>query len=169
MTRSTGMTDASVLMDVGSGLCRPLIHALATGRVTACLGVEIDHVKCRKARAFITLTTKRIRAKGMNLKTDFNLEVVCSGIEGLSSIGSTTHIYTFWEGVPADARIALGKLFRESPTTTAICVVQRAIRHPPAEFMADYGFGRLLLVEKQKVMMSGSRSSFTAYIFVKHS
>lgn len=169
MSKLAGMTYSSVLMDVGSGLCRPLIHALATRRVAACRGVEIDRIKCQKAEAFIALTKKRIQAKGMDLDGEFEVDVVCSGIERIASLDPVTHVYSFWEGVPVDARMGLGKLFRESSTATAICVVQRAMRCKcPAEFMAnEYGFGPLRLVDRRRVSMSGSGRSFTAYIFVK--
>lgn len=156
-------------MDVGSGLCRPLIHALATGRVAACRGVEIDRVKCQKAEAFIELTKKRMRAKGLEgLSCDFSVEVVNEPIEQIKSLDPVTHVYSFWEGVPAGARAGLGKLFRESRTTRAICVVQRAMRCEPTSFMAEeYGFGPLHLVDTRKVTMSGSGRSFTAYVFSK--
>lgn len=169
MTKLAGMGSDSVLMDVGSGLCRPLIHALATGRVAACRGVEIDSIKCQKAEAFIDLTKRRIKANGMDLNSEFALDVVCSGIENIKTLDPVTHVYSFWEGVPVDARVGLGKLFRESSTTRAICVVQRAMRcASPAAFMSEeYGFGPLRLVDTRKVSMSGSGRSFTAYVFSK--
>lgn len=169
MSKLAGMTSESVLLDVGSGLCRPLIHALATGRVAACRGVEIDRVKCQKAEAFIDLTKRRIKATGMELKSDFALDVVCSGIEHMKSLDPVTHVYSFWEGVPVDARVALGKLFMGSSTAQAICVVQRAMRcESPAAYMSEeYGFGPLRLVDTRKVSMSGSGRSFTAYVFCK--
>jgi len=169
MTKLAGMGSDSVLMDVGSGLCRPLIHALATRRVAACRGVEIDSVKCQKAEAFIELTRRRIKANGMDLNSDFALDVVCSGIENIKTLDPVTHVYSFWEGVPVDARVGLGKLFRESSTARAICVVQRAMRcQSPAGFMSEaYGFGPLRLVDTRQVSMSGSGRSFTAYVFSK--
>jgi len=170
LEKLTGMSGSeSVLMDVGSGLCRPLIHALATGRVAACRGVEVDRVKCQKAEAFIELTKKRMRAKGMKLSSDFNVEVVNEPIELVASLDPVSHVYSFWEGVPVVARAGLGKLFRESTTARAICVVQRAMRcASPAEFMSgEYGFGPLRLLETRKVTMSGSGRSFQAYVFVK--
>ena len=170
LEKLTGMSGSeSILMDVGSGLCRPLIHALATGRVAACRGVEVDRVKCQKAEAFIELTKKRMRTKGMKLSSDFNVEVVNESIELVKSLDPVTHVYSFWEGVPVVARAGLGKLFRESTTARAICVVQRAMRCvSPAKFMSgEYGFGPLRLLDTRKVTMSGSGRSFTAYVFTK--
>jgi hypothetical protein len=170
MEKVAGLNSSkSVLMDVGSGLCRPLIHALATGRVASCRGVEIDPIKCTKAEAFLVLVKKKIRERGLDFKTDFDLDVVCSGIESIPSLGPVTHVYSFWEGVPVSARVALGKIFRESMTAKAICVVQRSMRcESPAEFMSkEYGFGPLRLVDSRRVSMSGSGRSFMAYIFVK--
>jgi hypothetical protein len=169
LSKLAGMSSESILMDVGSGLCRPLIHALATGRVAACRGVEVDRVKCQKAEAFIELTKKRMRAKGMTLSSDFNVEVVNESIEQVKSLDPVTHVYSFWEGVPVDARAGLGRLFRESTTVQAICVVQRAMRcASPADFMCqEYGFGALRLLATSKVTMSGSGRSFTAYVFSK--
>lgn len=171
MEKTTGLcgTNQSVLMDVGSGLCRPLLHAMATNRATSCVGVEVDSVKCLKAEAFCSQIQKRMRTKEMMAGSDWNIDIVCTGIESLETLGPVTHVYTFWEGVPVDARAGLGRLFRESSTTTTISVVQRAIRcENPAEFLDEaYGFGPLTLVDSFRVSMSGSGRSFMAYIFVK--
>jgi len=159
----------TVLMDVGSGLCRPLIHALVTGRASSCTGVEVDSIKCVKAEAFSTQVKRRIVKKGMNFKSDWDMDIVCSGIESLGTLNPVTHVYSFWEGVPVDARLGLGRLFKESRTALSICVVQRAMRHDsPAEVMdEEYGFGPLQLLDSFRVSMSGSGRSFMAYVFIK--
>lgn len=158
-----------VLMDVGSGLCRPLIHALATGRASSCTGIEVDSIKCLKAEAFCAQVKRNIASKGMNMKSDWDMDIVCSGIEKLATINPVTHVYSFWEGVPVDARIALAALFKESSSAISICIVQRAIRSDdPAEYMdEEYGFGPLRLVDTFRVSMSGSGRSFMAYVFIK--
>lgn len=158
-----------VLMDVGSGLCRPLVHALVTGRASSCTGVEVDSIKCVKAEAFCSQIKRSIVRKGMNLKSDWDMDIVCSGIESLATLNPVTHVYSFWEGVPVDARIGLGTLFKESKTVTSMCVVQRAMRSQnPAECMdEEYGFGPLTLVDSFRVSMSGSGRSFMAYVFIK--
>lgn len=168
-TNDVGKSCPSVLMDVGSGLCRPLVHALATGRVSSCTGVEVDRIKCIKADAFCRQVKRQITRKEINVKSNWDIDIVCSGIEALPTINPVTHVYSFWEGVPVDARVGLAKLFKQSRTATSICVVQRAIRHDnPAEYMDEaYGFGPLRVVDSFRVAMSGSGRSFMAYVFVK--
>lgn len=169
MEKLTGLHGGSVVMDVGSGLCRPLVHALATGRASVCVGVEVDEVKCVKADAFCAQVKKNIVAKNIKCSSSWDIDIVCCGVESMETLNPVTHVYSFWEGVPGDAREGLGRLFQESLTAQAICVVQRAMRcDDPAEYMNDmYGFGPLELRDSFRVTMSGSGRSFMAYVFVK--
>jgi hypothetical protein len=75
------------------------------------------------------------------------------------TLDPATHAYTFWEGVPAKARMAFGQLFAKSSTLTSVAVVQRAVRKmSPEALMQSYGFGDLKLVATVKnVHMSGKR------------
>ena len=52
LTRHSGLDSDSHLVDVGAGLGRPLLHALADPGVAMASGVELDPVKCEKAEAF---------------------------------------------------------------------------------------------------------------------
>lgn len=63
-----------------------------------------------------------------------SLLIRCSLIETatlclqLGSLSPATHAYAAWEGFPASAMIAIGKLFVATPSLRAIAVVQRAFR-----------------------------------------
>ena len=77
----------------------------------------------------------------------------------MRTLDPATQAYSFWEGVPVDARAAFGRLFAASATLRGLAVVQRALRGaPPAAAMAELGFGRLRLVDSFPVSMSGARS-----------
>ena len=74
----------------------------------------------------------------------------------MRSLDPATHAYSFWEGVPVDARCAFARLFAASTTLRGVAVVQRSMRgETPADFMADLGFGALQLLDSFPVTMSG--------------
>jgi hypothetical protein len=89
-------------------------------------------------------------------------------VEGLRNLHGATHAYSFWEGVPGDARAAFGRLFAQSKDTMGVAVVQRSMRgcDPVALMHTEYDFPNdLVLEESFPVLMSGSGQMFTAYIF----
>jgi hypothetical protein len=96
-------------------------------------------------------------------------EIRCSSIEDMKSLDPATHAYSFWEGVPVEARVRFGRLFSSSKTLKSVAVVQRSMRKddPAEEMDALYGFGSLVLVGTFPVSMSGSGRNFMAYIFNK--
>ena len=52
LSKHSSLDHRSHLVDVGAGLGRPLLHALADPGVAMASGVELDPVKCEKAEAF---------------------------------------------------------------------------------------------------------------------
>jgi len=92
--------------------------------------------------------------------------VYCAPIEDVPALTPATHAYSFWEGIPTDARCEFGRLFRESPTLMYICVVQKHVRDIEAE-MEEYGFGRMTLLDQHKVSMTGSGRNFQAYVLTR--
>lgn len=84
--------------------------------------------------------------------------LLCLQMHGEGTLNPATHAYTFWEGIPARARTAFGKLFEESSTLKCIAIVQRAIRRQtPAEYMESLGFGSLQLMDTLSgIHMSGA-------------
>eukprot|EP00890_Picochlorum_soloecismus_P002356 jgi/Picsp_1/3120/NSC_05961-R1_protein len=170
MKEKCNLNDKSHLMDVGSGLCRPLVHAIVTAQVVQTTGVEIDRIKCMKAEAFCSQMKRQLYGKKYDVACTVPMpEIRCSSIEDMESLDPATHAYSFWEGVPVDARVRFGRLFSTSKTLTSLAVVQRSMRkEDPAEEMdALYGFGALVLVGTFPVSMSGSGRNFMAYIFNK--
>eukprot|EP01026_Neomeris_dumetosa_P056851 TRINITY_DN5207_c0_g1_i4.p1 TRINITY_DN5207_c0_g1~~TRINITY_DN5207_c0_g1_i4.p1 ORF type:complete len:399 (+),score=52.02 TRINITY_DN5207_c0_g1_i4:210-1406(+) len=156
----------SIMVDIGAGLGRPLMHALVSPGVKAALGIELDHVKVSKAQVLMQETADEMRRRKLLQIDEAALpRIVCSGVEEVKSLEPGTHAYSFWEGVPVEGRIAFAQLFANSDTLKAVAVVQRALRHDPVEVMKGLGFGSLQLVDKFGVKMSGSRNGFTAYIF----
>ncbi|MEW5307451.1 MAG: hypothetical protein WDW36_009846 [Sanguina aurantia] len=160
----------SVLVDIGAGLGRPLLHALLDPGVAEVFGVEMDSVKVQKAVAFGPQVLRQMDQRGI-LPLGHRLqppEIRCASVEQVSSLEPATHAYSFWEGVPASGKEAFGKLFAKSRSLKAVAVVQRAIRkEDPSTYMSELGFGPLLLLKSFPVNMSGSGRSFTAYIFSK--
>jgi hypothetical protein len=137
---------------------RPLVHALVGGHVATATGIELDRVKCAKAAAFFKLAITQLQQKGVVPVDMIMPSIKCSPIEAIVSLNPATHAYSFWEGVPYDARLAFGKLFAASSTLQAVTVVQRSMRNDdPASLMDEwYNFGSLQLVESFPVSMSGT-------------
>ncbi|KAL3160311.1 hypothetical protein ABBQ38_009701 [Trebouxia sp. C0009 RCD-2024] len=168
LSKSCGLDQSSRLVDVGAGLGRPLLHALIHPGIASGYGIEIDQIKCSKAHAFLRQSAAALLKRGFTSKELAVPVVKCSAIEKISSLDPATHAYSFWEGVPIDAKCAFGSLFAASRTLKAVAVVQRAMRQAdPAEVMAELGFGQVDLVSSFAVSMSGSGRSFTAYVFNK--
>ena len=137
----------SVLVDVGAGLGRPLLHAMLQCRVRRCFGSEVDAVKCSKAEVFMDRALRQVFANGLlRGRPPARPEVLCAAVEDVATLGEATHAYSFWEGLPPDAKRGLGRLVRASGTLRAFAVVQRGIRdgpgrRGPAEELAALGFG----------------------------
>lgn len=164
------LDSSSHVLDVGSGLCRPLLHACLTAKVAKTTGIEIDAIKCMKATAFCTHVCTMLKRKGHLSEGSIVLpEIQCISVDDVLSLDPATHAYSFWEGVPTRSREALGRLFLRSQTLKSITVVQRSMRSKDPALAMDelYGFGPLLLVDSFRVSMSGSGRSFMAYIFKK--
>jgi hypothetical protein len=122
-----------------------------------------------KAEAFLERTATTLLKRGI-IEKAVDLPVIeCTPVEKVLSLDPATHAYSFWEGVPLDARAAFGHLFDGSHTLRSVTVVQRSMRSEnPEEVMEqDYCFGPVDLVETLSVAMSGSNRQFTAYVFNK--
>ena len=164
-----GMDKSSTLLDVGAGLGRPLLHALVAYGVKSIRGIEVDPVKCQKAKVFVEKTLEMVNKKGTEAELEADEDwLQCRSIESLDSLGPTTHVYTFWEGIPVVAKEALGALFSESATCKAIAVVQRALRNKDTLLYLDQlGFTGVEVAKSFPVTMSGSGRTFRAYIICK--
>eukprot|EP01025_Chloroclados_australasicus_P007537 TRINITY_DN12441_c0_g1_i8.p1 TRINITY_DN12441_c0_g1~~TRINITY_DN12441_c0_g1_i8.p1 ORF type:complete len:298 (-),score=35.53 TRINITY_DN12441_c0_g1_i8:449-1342(-) len=144
------------------------LHAITSPGIRSALGIELDQVKVAKAQVLMHETTIEMqRRQLLEVREGVLPKMVCSGVEDIASLDPTTHAYSFWEGVPVQGRVAFANLFAASTTLQAVSVVQRAIKHNPVEVMSALGFGMLQLVDKFPVRMSGSRTGFTAYIFLR--
>lgn len=165
------LCEDSILVDIGAGLGRPLLHAAVSHGVRQSFGIELDKVKCDKALAFGNRVLDALKRFQCDQQPELVLGnspvVLCSPIEAVATLSPATHAYTFWEGVCSEARQALGALFASSKTLGAISMVQRTMRCDPVAEIEGYGFGPVKLVGTCKVAMSGSGRRFTAYTFVK--
>ncbi|GAX83438.1 hypothetical protein CEUSTIGMA_g10863.t1 [Chlamydomonas eustigma] len=163
-----GLGAESVVLDIGSGLGRPLLHAILHSNVSATYGIEVDAVKCQKACPFIALTVAEMRSAGINLPEQSLPKIVCAPIEQVPSLEPATHVYSAWEGFSTAAKEAVGERFARSRSAKAITIVQRSFRNrDPAEEMEELGFGSVELVKSLPVFMSGSRRQLVAYCFVR--
>ncbi|KXZ50357.1 hypothetical protein GPECTOR_17g998 [Gonium pectorale] len=172
MKERAGFGSDSILVDIGSGLGRPLMHGFYEGMAKG-YGLECDAVKCEKAVKFCKRVVSEACSKGLldrrycALRTRLVFWHV--DIEQLTGLpDEATHAYSFWEGIPDPAKCKIGELFTQSQTLKAIAVVGRSLGRDPAQRMADtFGFGRLTLLGKFGASMAGSGRSMTAYVFSK--
>ncbi|UPR00887.1 hypothetical protein HOP50_06g42060 [Chloropicon primus] len=165
-----GMGEQSTLLDVGSGLGRPLLHALVVQGVKSVWGIEVDPVKCQKAEVFVKKTLEIVSEKeGFAVEGASQPKLECCSIEKVRSLSPATHVYTFWEGIPTGAKEALGELFSTSGTCQAIAIVQRAVRNKDVLFYLDqFGFSDVCVATSFPVAMSGSGRTFRAYVICKN-
>ena len=165
MRTHCGLTEDSVLVDIGTGLGRPLLHALYAERLRGAFGVEVDPIKCEKATHLIRQVMKDPTLVSLYPNPPVP-SILCGGVEQLPTLDPATHAYSFWEGVPQVAREAFGTLFRTSSTAHTLAVVQRHASDITGYLKAS-GFGSLELVTRMPVKMSGSGRSFQAYVLRK--
>ncbi|KAJ9533986.1 hypothetical protein QJQ45_027054 [Haematococcus lacustris] len=163
------LNSSSVLVDIGSGLCRPLLHAIVGFGVRRTFGVELDAVKCQKAVPFVQHVRNMCSGEGLELSPTALPKVICSSAQQLESLEPATHAYSAWEGFPTEAKLAVGRLFASSQTLRTIAIVQRSMRNKdPAAEMEELGFGQVHCVtESLPVHMAGSGRQLCAYIFCK--
>lgn len=161
---SMGIDSSSHLLDVGSGLGRPMLHALHAGAARAS-GIEFDIMKHRKCQTVIS----RILPVEDQIRTCCHHgDVLC--LDSLATLDPTiTHIFSFWEGINIDAREAVGRLVTKSRQAgsgiSTVAFVQAHVEHLES-YMDELFFPRdLKLVDTFPVTMIGSASRFKAYIF----
>ena len=170
MREDCGLDASSHLVDIGAGLGRPLIHALVTEGISGATGIELDFIKCMKADAFLKQTANAMLKRGLTEEAIDLPVITCKPVEKVHSLDPATHAYSFWEGVPVDARVAFGRLFAKSRTLRSVTVVQRNMKRENPEEVMEHGycFGPVTLVDTLSVSMSGSNRHFTAYVFNKN-
>jgi hypothetical protein len=149
------------LVDVGGGLCWPLLQACRQLDIASGLSIEDDGKKVEKAQVLVS------RVAGGAYKDVITL--VTGSIEDVQSLNAYTHAYSFWEGLTNSAKMAFGRLFVMSTSLRRVAVVQHAMRkQQEPEEMYMLGFGRVNLVwGPTRVLMSGSGRAFMAYVFEK--
>lgn len=157
MRHNCGLDSSSVLVDIGAGLGRPLLHALVSPGIRGSFGVELDHVKVAKANAFLSQTLHHLNQRGVAPSGSLpKPRIDCTSVEKVASLEPATHAYSFWEGVPQEGKDAFGRLFARARTLKGVAVVQRSVRgEDPAHMMLEHGFGPLLLIANFPVKMSG--------------
>jgi hypothetical protein len=153
---------SSTFLDIGAGLGRPLLHAIYLEGVTQVQGIEIDHVKCMKAEAFADRVGMILHERNLTRTPSIIPEIVCESIEDVGTIEPATHVYSFWEGIPAHVQEKIVFLCNESTTLRSIAVVQRRVCNPHT--LIGDGFA---LVDSFPVTMSGSRRQFVAYMYCR--
>ncbi|KAI8477070.1 MAG: hypothetical protein J3K34DRAFT_498494 [Monoraphidium minutum] len=167
MAEACGLSKGSVLVDIGAGIGRPLLHAMQHPGVAAAWGVEIDPVKCSKGRAYMELVMRDMARAGLLAGGARAPSMACVPVEQLSTLEPATHAYAAWEGMPDTAKVAFGRLFVASSTLQSVAVAQRSFRRPPLDVMRELGFGELQLLKTFPVHLAGSQRQLNAYIFRK--
>jgi hypothetical protein len=174
----------SIVVDVGSGLCRFLMHAVGDG-VQAAYGIEVDVLKCQKAESSINVTLQKMRkahsaaAVAAFLPEGKVPHIIFSSIHDIRSIDPATHVLACWQGFSQVDQKATGKLFCESSTVLAVTIVQHfqwvdvhsssPLHQQMEAAMAGLGFGQVRMVGLPlPVKMSGGRNEqLQAYTFLK--
>lgn len=154
----------SHLLDVGSGLGRPMMHGLLAG-ASLVSGIEFDAMKHGKSQTVISrvlplcdqVRTCCHQADVLNLKSFSELD------------NGFTHLFSFWEGINMDAREAVARLVTQdwnmNGTISSVAFVQEHVNGLDS-YMLELGFPKeLQLVDTFQVSMIGSASRFRAYIF----
>jgi len=161
-----GLCEQSHLIDIGSGLGRPLLHAAYIHHVGTVSGIEIDSIKCTKAAVFSERVWRILEERRLvSCQHAVVPPIQCMDVAGLDSLDAT-HCYTFWEGMPPDTKRAIGRLFKSSPSMRTIAVVQRSMRFPVLTMSIEHGFGELHVIDSFPVRMTGG-GCFFAYICTK--
>jgi hypothetical protein len=161
-----GMGRESVFVDVGTGLGRPLVHAMVDAHVHTAYGYELAEEKCRNAREMM----RRLHQRGILSERQYrSIHLRCMDVARLHQLPpGTTHVYAFWQGFHPEDKMAFGRLFSECDTARSICVVNNVTAgwSRPEQQMAEYEFGTLRLDMRRRVNAQGG-SSFTAFVFSK--
>ena len=159
LTADTGMNRGSRFLDVGAGLGQPLLHAALKPGVARARGFEIDDPKVKKAAALIAGVRRDLGLGGAAP------QVIRKDIADVQRIDDT-HLFSFWEGINVEDRMALGRLAMQNKDLKGVAVMAKAIRgETPAEYMEGLGFPPVTLKQTFPVHMAGSGQGFTAYVF----
>lgn len=158
----TGMGRLSRFLDVGAGLGRPCLHALLPPGVARSRGIELDAVKVTKGDALLSQVYNDPAIRPLMKGQLPTLKV--QDIQNTAHIDDT-HLFSFWEGLPTSAKIALGGLVSRDKEFRGIAVVGRGLHRDPVQEMADLGFPPLQLVSKIPVHMAKGTERFTAFVF----
>ncbi|CCG82509.1 protein of unknown function [Taphrina deformans PYCC 5710] len=154
----------SHFLDIGSGLGRPMLHALQFGAAQAS-GIEFDSIKHCKSQTVID----RVLPVEQQIKTCVHHGDVLA-LGSLNDLGcDISHIFSFWEGINIDAREAVGRLvaknWQKSKTVTTVAFVQSHVEHLQSYMKELYFPAQLKLVDTFPITMIGSAAKFRAYIF----
>ncbi|BFZ54319.1 hypothetical protein PYCC9005_001353 [Savitreella phatthalungensis] len=164
----------SHFLDIGSGLGRPMLHALVEHGCVQVSGIEFDELKFSKAQTVID----RILPIDRQIRTCLYHRDVMT-IESLDELDPTfTHLFSFWEGINIDAREAVARLVRRSwedpsrpadaPRIRSFAFVQ-SNEIKPQEYVAELGFPpNYTLDQKFPVSMLGSFSQFQCFVLHFH-
>lgn len=163
--QTVGFNSSSVFVDLGSGLCKPQLQALAEHGVTRSVGVEPDGIKCQRAVQVI-----RLLAQAWQLDIS-GLHLVRAGAADLMTLQPGTHLYLCWHGWRKDDMRAVGRLVDKSRSIQCVCMVQPASRSQEklVELTAELSFPPMQLVGQRGVVLAQGKSGpgrhLTAYTF----
>lgn len=152
----------SILLDVGSGLGRPLMKAMYHLGVKRTIGIEMEELKVFKAKQFVERVA---RDTHMQSTPEFILKNVAT----VDSLGPATHVLAVWYGWDEEDKAAVGRLFTRSPSAKCIVIVQAVTQgcRDILAFMNEMEFEGIYLLRKQEVSMPYGKTSMQAYVFCK--
>jgi hypothetical protein len=118
----TGFNENSSFLDLGSGLCKPIIHV---AQDVKCVSVGIENVK---DRYFLGL--HNIQAVNTRLRKPLPCTVIRRDIEDIKSFTQFTHVYTFNEGFEPSLNTLIVKKCIQSKCKYVILYKSRTIDIP---------------------------------------
>lgn len=141
----------SIMLDIGSGISRPQVHALAQFGVCSSIGVEFDEPKCLKALPFIQKACAALGKHGVHV--DASGVIVLHGSSSkLTTLEPCTHLYLCWQGWGDKDMAHIAALVKASPSVFCVCIVQH--RRKDAVALEGAGWPAMQLVNAREVVLS---------------
>jgi hypothetical protein len=155
---------SSILVDVGAGIGRPLLHAMLAHGVRDASGIEYDPHTADAAAHFGKAVQREFEKKG-GVGTIALPSIVCGDAAKMGALEPCTHVYACWQGFSPADKAEVARLFNRSRTARCIAVVEPSKRDVEG-FMASLGFEGISLTQTIPGVMCGI-TTLTAYVFFK--
>jgi hypothetical protein len=150
----------SRIIDIGSGLGKPNVHAALSPSVAVSYGVELIELRWQLSLHVLKRLLSHSDSTVANAAT--NCYFGHGDITAARTLDPFTHVYMFDVGFPPDVMIHIAKAFNASQASQhLICFHNEKVVH-------GYGF-EVELIEKVSTSMSGSSEGHQCYVYTRKS